>query len=372
MVHSSRSNVAGLQELEHLLSVGPVVVDGHPLLPLALAPDVEVMGDPEALAREMDTPTIHRVRRVLIARTSPSRTRRFRSMELPGVPSAAAIDKWIAHRLEYARQVVGTQAAHAARLADHLLDHRPEAVILLLVDGLGFMECCDWAERPIPMFVDGPSTTDFGFGQVLQASGLLPRLLESHAYRVSGYCYWARDRNRLTERLFCSAAVERTRDFGEALSALRDADLVGTAAVVLREGMDELAHRRRELTPRERAATVAGIRDSFCELRALLRERRIRGVVCLVSDHGVAWRDETEFSVVLGSSESHHARYTFFPVASDQAVAYHSRETICYLLLPGLLCRQPRANEAGFHGGLSAAESFVPLMVQEVFEKWSC
>jgi hypothetical protein len=246
-----------------------------------------------------------------------------------------------------------------------------DVAIFLLIDGLGYLECADWPERPEPVFVDGPSTTEFGFGEVLRTSGLLDRVLtlvlsaSALHYRLRAYCYWDR-RNELTDQLFAGAAVEQVRNFQEALSAVTATELRGDIIFILREGLDELAHRRRELSPSERAATVAEIRGAFLLLCELVERRGLHGLVCLVADHGIWWREDGPLTVLDPALDSYSARFTRYPASQRHAVTIMVRETPHYLLRPGLLARPPRRNEAGFHGGLSAAESLVPLITCEI------
>jgi hypothetical protein len=353
------------EDLQHLLTLGPVMVEGHPLLPLALPPDVQIEDDSTALAHTLDSPTLFPERRVLLTRIDPRWHGRFPSLCLPHLPPETALDRYLPDRVDTARARLGTQADRAARLAARILASDIEVVLVLLIDGLSYLECHHWTEQPAPVLVDGPSTTEFGFDQILRASGLVDRLLDSRRYRLHAYCYWDRPRNALTDRLFRGVAVQPVRTFAEAYAALRSTDLRGQVVFVLREGLDELAHRRRELSPAERAATVQEIHNDFRRLCALVADRGLSGLVCLLADHGIRWREGGEIAALAPAAESHNARYTLYPPGPKLAVPVMVRETPHYLLRPGLLARPPRQNEAGFHGGISAAESLVPFLIQE-------
>lgn len=354
-------------ELRQMLRVGPVMAQYHPLLPAALPPSVDVAQDAQSVALACDSPEVQTQREVLIREIDERWTDRFAVWRNPFAPCAGDIDSWLPQRLQYVRATIPSQSRVGSILAERFLTGGFDCCILLMVDGLPYLRCEQWPEKPSPCFVDGPSTTVFGFPEITQTSRLVARVNNAGHHRVLGFTYWERERNDLAARIFSGAPLERIRHFPEVLSRLAREDLKGRFVLIIREGLDELVHRRRELGEAELEASVRAIREDLLALVAIVERKKVHGIVSLVSDHGVSIRDERTWRTVHGSGQSWHGRMSEFP-PSTPALATpmgpEARQMYCYN--PGILCREPRANEAGFHGGLSADESFVPFLMMEV------
>lgn len=356
-----------LDELRRLLRVGPVMAQAHVLTPVALEPGVRIEPRADLVAAELDSSAPGAVEPVLIQEIEPRWANRFAIWQGPGLPAADELDRHLPERLDYVRGAVVSQARVAEEFARRFLAGRHHCGVLLLVDGLSYLECADWPEAPAPCFVDGPSTTEFGFLQIVQASGLVARLIGAGRYQLRAFSYWERTRNELTARLFAGVPLTSVRHFPEVLAHLQGESLLGQFIFVIREGLDELAHRQRELPQSVRRAAVRAAHEDLEALVELVRGRGRRALVALLADHGVAWRDDRQWRVVGSWEQSWHGRYSERPPTTPGlATALGGATPPVYCYHPGLLCREPRSNEAGFHGGLSAEESFVPFVVVDL------
>lgn len=359
--------MSGLRDLERLLQVGPVMAEAHVLWPAALPTEVVISHSAAAIAFACDDPSLQTPTPIYITETSPRWESRFGVWRAAAPPAAADIDRRLPDRAAYLREALPSQASAAAHLADQFLGGGYDFGALLLVDGLSFFDCVTWPERACPCFVDGPSITEYGFLQIMQASALVRRLVDHGRISLRAYAYWERERNALAARVFEGAPLQRVRTFSDLINAVRADSGRVNFVIALREGLDALVHRRRELTRVEREATVSAIHRDLQELVAMARERKCRSLVALLADHGIVWREETDFRVVERSDQSLHGRFSERPPsAPDLASRMGPGPSTVYCYHPGLLCREPRANEAGFHGGLSARESLVPFILVEL------
>lgn len=355
-----------LHELRRLLQFAPVMVDGHALLPAAVGADVEVFAHAEETAVLLDHPEWRQPNPLLVQEVAARWADRFSTYRHPGPPDVAELNEHLPNRLAYVRHAIVAQAGAGAMLAQRFLSGGYDLGILLLIDGLSYFDCADWSEQPTPCFVDGPSITQYGFHQILQVSRLVQVLRDAGDLGLRAYSYWEADRNPLADQLFAGVPRERVRHFGEAFSGIATRPTERRFYFVLREGLDELAHRRREISPAERAASVAAIHADLRRLVSFARDTGLHALIGIIADHGLVWRDEESFRVVGSGNESWHGRYSDRPPSTPGVATSLGSGPRAYCYHPGLLCREPRANEAGFHGGLSARESFVPFALVEV------
>jgi hypothetical protein len=89
----------------------------------------------------------------------------------------------------------------------------------------------------------------------------------------------------------------------------------------------------------------------------------------LTADHGILWRDQLKaderFCPELAPEDARHPRYALGGIARDCARVWRSDGTTYSLLRFPYLTRPLRHTEWGVHGGISAWESVVPLVIRE-------
>ncbi len=354
------------EALLRLLRIAPVMADIHVLTPVAIDPEVRIADSAHQVIVEMDSSAPCEERPILIREVDPKWMDRFFLWRDPRPPTALQVDRHLPQRLDYVRKAVPSQREAGATIGQRLLHGQCDWGFLLLVDGLSYFDCAGWVENPSPCFVDGPSHTQFGFLQIVQASGLTRQLNETAPFRLHAYSYWDGNRNELAAQVMAGAPIERVRDFSDVLSRLRSTCLKDRFFLILRAGLDEFAHRQREAPGPVRDAVVSAVQSDFNALIGLAHDRGLRVLAALLSDHGLAWRDEREWRVVERWEHSWHGRYSEKPPSVNHLATQLGTGALqAYCYHPGLLCREPRSNEAAFHGGLSASESFVPFIVLE-------
>ncbi len=380
-------NETGVSELMALLARTPVVADVHPLLPLALPPDIEIVTDGVALLEQLDDAAVSLPERRLLILDAPAALRgRFPSMREVEPPAEAEIDRHLADRAGYARQHLLTNRGVAARIEADIVatatagGEEPDVVCALLVDGLSWADVTSWPwHRLEPCFVDGPSVTfrflreeprhlnpEVGFAAVVGRPSISERLYRRGYHHARGYTYWNPGSNAIADHLFAGIAFYRAANFDGVLARLRhDPPPPHTYVQIVREGLDGLAHGKRELQPVEVEAARDAIHQDIERLANELATGGRRVHLYVTADHGVLWKAERAWSegpARLGG----HSRYCesrapveWRPFMLDVQCG---GEWFGLARLP-YLCGTIPADDSGAHGGVSGRESIVPFGV---------
>ena len=360
-----------IDELQAALRRAPVMGHLHPLGRLFLPLNTRIVTDAEMVALEMDALEGQEVRPIFIATPNARYSHRFLTCHLPEHPPIAAINAVLPIALPLARTLL-TSHTVAGRITADAISHHYQTVILLLVDGLSYADVRHWTEKVEPCFIDGVSITfartenekirtDVGFPAIISEPSIARRLLNCGLRHSLGFSYWQRD-NIVTNTLFRGMALRRVSGIVETVDLLAErTSLDGLYIQIVREGTDGLAHSRREVTSGEVATTVAAIRHDLHTLATLLAERKLRGAVYLVADHGILWK--REHNLIDQFQPDSRPRYT----SSSPAPSENSTQIGAFHLYNyPYLGKKIRANDSGVHGGLSYWESFVPFVRVEV------
>jgi hypothetical protein len=349
----------------------------HPLVPICLPQDVEILTKAEKLAHQMDDLVAHPVRPVLITETDLTYRDRFPVSNSTVLPDPHLLSSSLPFRLQYTRDHLVTTHSVADRITSDAFRNGYEVVAVLLVDGLSFEDVKGWPEDVKPCIVDGPSITfarssdrtvvsDVGFLSITGTPHLARRLAELGIRHSRGYSYWSREQNDVSALLFQGIPLIRVIEMREAFDLLKSAKLSGIYLQLVREGLDGLAHSRREVTKAEVCATAAAIREDYLRLLDLMIKSKARGAAYLVADHGILWKSQHSF-YQLEDVSSEHPRYSTSPPAQpDLATRFDTQAGTFYSFHYPYLGSRIRANDSGVHGGLSYWESIVPFVHVEV------
>ncbi len=360
------------------LDRGPVMVEITQLMMLCLPPDVEILPDAEELVEHLDGATPHSEKPTLIPRVDSRYEHRFQVFResIPFQP--ISVNQMLADRLADARRWLLTHRSVADRIASDTIHRGYRAIALLLVDGLGYDDARLWPEAPEPCLIDGPSVTysaaedgtvvpTVGFPGIVGIPPLARRLLDVGIRRSFGFSYWSRERNEVSAHLFEGMPLRRVTSINEALDTISQLPLEGTYVQLLREGLDGLAHSRREVTEREIGATVDAIHEDLRRLVGILAATGLPSAIYLTADHGILWKAlHPDLGLGEGLRSSHPRYQRDGNPPPDLSVAFClSGQTYSLYRYP-YLGAAIRANDSGVHGGLSYWESFVPFVRVEV------
>ncbi len=368
----------GFTQLLKALQRGPVMAELSDLAMLCLPSEVTIAPDAETLLEQLDALTPHLEQPVLIPRVKPRYQHRFQVLDQPIAYTAASLNQMLPLRLADVRGRLLTHQRVAQRIVSDTIKRGYRTVALLLVDGLSYEDVKSWSEIPEPCFIDGPSITyslteqgnivpDVGFPSIVGRPPLARRLIDAGIPHSTGFSYWRRERNEVSAYLFEGVPLTRVAGIRVALDTLSHQPLEGTYVQLLREGLDGLAHSRREVTPGEIQATVEAIHEDYRCLIDVLAATGLPGAVYLTADHGILWKTQHPDLQLVESLRSTHPRYQIDGVVSAEYGIESSQAKQIYTLYRyPFLGAAIRSNDSGVHGGLSYWESIVPFVRVEV------
>lgn len=364
-----------IQELQKRLKRAPVMGNFHPLIPLCLSSEIDVCNDPAALVAELDSLSPHQERPVLITQTDDRYKKRFVKFDAPNCPSPEILNSSLPKHIHVAQRHLLTHKEIAHRIAQDARKRGYQTVILLLIDGLSYFDVRGWSEHVEPCFVEGPSITyfryegkiveDVGFPAIIGRPSIARRLSRCGFSHPQGFSYWLRY-NKVSDYLFKGMPLQQVGSIEEALSAIESMRLSGRYLQIVREGLDGLAHHRREVSTDEIEATVVAIHRDYRHLIQNVAQTGLRGSIYLTSDHGILWKKQHELEKVY-VGQGKHSRY-MLNVPEDleyfsEVSTAHQTFYLCHY--PYLAAHIP-SNDSGVHGGLSSWESIVPFVQVEV------
>ena len=368
------------QELEQWLARMPVVCEMTPLVPVALRADVRIYPEEEDFLVLLDDRHKQPLGKAcIISGSTPKLDNRLPYLHFAGHPPVEAVNRNLPHRIDYVRNhfLLNHQVAHL--IETKVNEYQPEIVALFLIDGLSYIDVHDWHAGEIqPCFIDGPSVTyryllrdpalinpTVGFASLIGSPSVWSRLQSLEYQFAQGYTYWSPGSNRISDHLFTGIPHQRTRNYNEIVRHLRSSSIqTGTYLQIVREGLDGLAHSKRELQRVEIQSAIAAIKDDLFQLGDLLAEQARSFMIFAVADHGILWKTEVDWKR-LPSLTNGHPRYTTSappPELADRFL-HIVRDSDSYYLChyPYLIGSIP-ADDSGVHGGLSYEESCVPFI----------
>lgn len=365
----------GYQHLEHWLGRSPVIANIHPLVPLALSDPVRVLSSSSNSLMDLDDCRVITHDPILILKEDVRLANRFPVLHIGGHPPIDMINQHMHCHLEYIREHLLTSHKVADNIINDVSTARYDVIVLMLIDGLSYGDTLDWNAKITPCFIDGPSVTyrlhedgrvlqDVGFASIINRPSIFSRL-SGHGYRDAvGYTYWKTDTNAVSDHLFERIPTIQVANFEAILREIDSLNIVRPTYIqVLREGLDGLAHSKRELSRSEIEGALIAIRNDIERLLDVISAKQLTACVYVTADHGVLWKNEHHWQTrdLPGSKP----RYTETRLSEDEAaysVRFERSGRKYYAFRYPYLGSRIRSDDSGVHGGLSYQESFVPFM----------
>ena len=202
-----------------------------------------------------------------------------------------------------------------------------------------------------------------GFASIINTPTLFSRLYRSGYKSAHGFTYWHPEDNQIAEAMFDGIPTQQVVNFDGILDILHSLPLINkTYLQIVREGLDGLAHSKRELAHPEIEGALKSIDQDIERLLDLLKTKSKRACIYLTADHGILWKKEHAWQ--LCETPNSKPRYTEArpgEALRDHAVKFEMPHHSYYSYRYPYLGAAIRANDSGVHGGLSYQESFVPL-----------
>lgn len=368
-----------LDNLRRMLLEAPLMADLHPLTPLCVPPETWIVSDPRELLAALDSPEIMPNHPILLITRDKYMATRLPYLDYCDHPPIDQINQYLPMHLDYVRENLLTTHQVSAHIASDVMDHRYDMVVTLFIDGLSYGDTLDWGWSTIPCFVNGPSVTfqldahdriipSIGFPSIIGRPSITERLHGLGYHHATGYTYWRSEDNQVAEYLFEGIPDHKVRNFEELLYLLKGEHFRSMSYVqIVREGLDGLAHGKRELRSTEICSAAHALRHDIERLVELVRTKAEHAIVYVTADHGVLWKNEHDW--IMLNQRGTKPRYA--RVQPEEAVLAHATRTeqnhIPYYLYHYPYLGSPiRQNDSGVHGGLSYQESFVPFIKIEV------
>jgi len=289
----------------------------------------------------------------------------FPTVEFPALPSIEQVNEALPNRFETTH--LFKQSDVATEITERIRKELPQIVVLLVLDGLSFYDVVDW-ELPQatlePCLVDGLSVTNSAMQRLIGSPVLTHRLFELGYIRRSGFSYWERAANVLTDALFAEFPpnqLHRMTTFDEVLRKIKASGWeTHTYVQIIRSGLDGVCH-----SNRERPNTKSILDDLKRDILLLLEVLQETGKsfrLFITADHGILWYADQD--IIPLAQEKFKTRYTEGNVASGDNVLTLQSEQETYTVLTGdkVIAKNRKSNEWGFHGGISGTRIVGPIL----------
>lgn len=354
----------------------PVVAQVHPLVPLCLNQDVEIVLNAEVLLQEIDHRLFVQTQPKLILSDHGILKTRFPSLRSLALPPLNAINQNMRYHLDYAREHLLTTDKIAEFIESDVRLNGYQLVVVLLVDGLSYDDVRSWNSDTIPCFVDGPSVTyrfkndakdelvkQVGFASIINQPAIYQRLYRLGFHNARGYTYWKPKDNVIADYMFRGVPFQQVANFESIIYQLQQQQFSPyTYLQVVREGLDGLAHGKRELHRSEIDGAIQAIADDIDQLLHILKRTGFSTCIYVTADHGILWKNEHTWQNLRIPNSKPRYMFDRSDFLQDQAVQFDNGGLTYYLLNYPYLGNSIRANDSGIHGGLSYQESIVPFI----------
>lgn len=366
-------------QLDDMLDRTPVIADVHSLVPLGLSPRTSIVSNADHFQIQLDNRNSQIDNRILILDNNKYLEGRFPSVSVPSPPSSREINQNMRYHLEYARTKILTNRRIAPYIERDVVQSSYDVVVFLLIDGLSYEDIAHWKYHVQPCFVDGVSVTfqlneqnnllrTVGFAAILNQPSVFARLYRHNYHRSIGFTYWQSDQNRISKYLFEGIPLTKVENF-QAVHGILDNTQIqpNTYIQIMREGLDGMAHGKRELHPAEVSGAIVAIEKDVEQLKLVLQKNGLKSVIYITADHGILWKTHHDFFAIdVGKSKPRYSTTRPEEKLIDYVVRFEHENIPYYLLTYPYIGAKIRSNDSGLHGGLSYQESIVPFVKIEV------
>lgn len=357
---------AEIARLSACLDAFPVAFRGNPLHLLSLE-DAHPIRSADTYLRTLDGLALCEERREYLLPGAGEWP--FPSLTVQGRPDPAVLSQTLFEHLDLAGGLLLTQRSLGAYLCQEARKTDADIVALMVVDGLSYYDLPDDGSA-IPCLVQGATITESGYRDVIGRPSVSQRLFALGYRRQLGLTYFDPEENALAADLYAvfgASQVVRISTIEEGLGYLRAERIDRGYVQLTAPGLDGLCHHHRDQPPREQY--LSAVMKRFSALVDALSGSGRSVLACLTADHGILWREHldgcSELAGDLLPEYSRHPRH----IEVGLLRAYGRQESCGgrahTLLRMPFLTRPLKRTEWGVHGGISAWESLVPVVVHQ-------
>jgi hypothetical protein len=183
------------------------------------------------------------------------------------------------------------------------------------------------------------------------------------------FTYYPPERDDLSADIhdtFSGSQITRVKSFDEVLKGIEERQFSRGYVQVTLSGLDQICHAHHDRPPRKHY--LGEILSRFDALVDCLSAKSDRILACLTADHGILWRDVVEDRIQIADDlfrdDIRSPRYIKGAILRPYGKRCRSLDQNFTLLKVPWMTRRFRNNEWGVHGGISAWESIVPLIIR--------
>lgn len=348
------------------LDMYPVGFAGNPLN-LLLLEDANPIFAAHTYLRQLDSPSLMEERREYLTHCSSPWP--FPRIHLDSRPDPWLISQQLFERFEDAQRLLPTQQDIGRLLEERVRRTKPAIVALVIVDGLSYYDlpACGNVD---PCLVAGPSTTEFGYRAVVGHPSMSRRMFALGYSNQVGFSYYPTEGSDLSADIHATLSASqfiRVSAFDEVLEQLKKQRFLRAYVQVVLSGLDQLCHAHHDRPPLD--YYLKQIFSRFDALVDCLTADGRQILACLTADHGILWRDVIEDQIQIADDlfqeDMRSPRYIKGAILRPYGRRCRSLDRNFTLLKTPWMTRRFRSNEWGVHGGISAWESVVPLVVRQ-------
>jgi len=364
-VDNHEDNVRGLKRLSAILDIYPAAFDGDPLNLLFVEADAPIRSA-DAFLRALDGPTLLEERRQYLLGSKSDWP--FPTVEVGCRPDPWAVSHALFTRFHVASEILKSQSDIGPVLYEMADPEIFDVVALMVVDGLSYYDLPEQV-RAEPCLVRGVTTTDYGVRQVIGRPSISQTLFSKGYCTQIGLTFYDVHETPLARELYApfgAAEVSRVNSFQDAMDVIVASHMRRGYVQVISPGLDSLCHHHLDVPPR--SEYLGTILDRFETLLTTLSGLGCHVLGCLTADHGIMWRDhmgdKIEIAERLVRGDQFHPRYVLGSVLAHYSLIMRLGGRAYSLLAAPYLTRPLRHGEWGVHGGISAWESIVPMIIR--------
>jgi hypothetical protein len=293
----------------------------------------------------------------------------FPTIRIDDRPDPWAVSEALFEHFGHAGKILPTQGDIGRILVDEALKDDSDVVLLMIVDGLSYYDLPEEIEA-MPCFVSGVSITDFGFREVIGKPSVSQRLFSQGYRNQVALTFFAKDSSPLSAELhstFGASQLNRITSLAEGMAIINSAEIWRGYVQIVAPGLDKLSHYHADRPLIK--GNINRILERQEKVIDCLSKKGRKVLACLASDHGILWReqaeDKTQIAADLFSEDIKHPRYLKGSLNRSYAKAIKCGSNSFTLLRAPFLTRNWKHSEWGVHGGISAWESIIPVIMRK-------
>jgi len=293
----------------------------------------------------------------------------FPTIRIEKRPDPWEISEALFEKFHFADKIIPAQHEIGPMLIDLAIKKDADTVVLIIVDGLSYYDLPETMDA-IPCLVKGVTITDFGFRDVIGKPTVSQRFFSQGYRNQMAMTFFDKNNSPLSIDLhstFGTSQLNRINSIEGGIEILKNENLLRGYVQIVAPGLDKLSHYHAD------RPLLKGNLDRIMERLEMvvdcLSTKGRKVLACLTSDHGLMWRSQTEEKTeVVGdllSEDIRHPRYIKGSLNRSYARTIRSGNQSYTLLKAPFMTRAWKHSEWGVHGGISAWESIVPIIIRE-------